>query len=101
MKGMIRADSEGHHQMLDVMDPTFMDVEQFGIDPSGPLPEAHQQVIVPEVMCPLNEPARHQFLESLDNGSANSEDDYGVQAFCTAKNYLHEILEESSTSDSD
>ncbi len=63
-----RANCEGHRQILDVVDPAPMDLVQFGKHPSGPLPEAHQQVVDPETVCPLNETSRQQFLDGLDYG---------------------------------
>lgn len=39
---MIRASCEGDHHRSIVVDPTPIDLAQFGVDPNGPLPEAHQ-----------------------------------------------------------
>ncbi len=99
MNGMIRANCEGAHQLQDVADPTPSDLEKFGVDPNGPLPESHQQVLVPETVCPLDATTRQLFLDSL--GCGDAPDDYGVQAFCTAKNYLDELLQTQVSSESD
>lgn len=53
---MARSNSEGYH-LLDVVDPIPEDLNDFGIDPCGPVPELQQEVTVPETICPLNDTA--------------------------------------------
>ena len=104
MNGMIRDSSEGQHR-IEVIDPTPDDLESFGIDPSGPLPEAQQQVMVPETWCPLDDAGRQNFLDSLSllQQEQCQPSDYGIQKYCSAKRLLNEILQlqDSSSSSSD
>lgn len=64
----------------------------YGIDPDGPVREVHQQVDVPDTICPLDTSARRRFVDSLQQ-EQDSDHDYGVHKYCTAKRMLQEILE--------
>ena len=54
--GMLR------NNCLDDPDP---DLEMYGLDPDGPVPEVHQQVEVPDTLCPLDTTKRQRFLDGL------------------------------------
>lgn len=95
---MIRASCEGDHHVFNVVNPTPVGLAQFGVDPNGPLPEAHQEVCVHETVCPLSADAQQQFLEYLER-SPLPEDNYGIQAFCVAKSCLAEFILDSNNSD--
>ena len=98
MNGMRRAQCEGAH---DVVDNTPADLEQFGVEPVGALPEPEQQVTVSKTVCPLSIAARQQFLTTISCFGTSAEDDYGIRVFCTARAYLRELLQDSSNSSSD
>ena len=73
------------------------ELEMYGIDPDGPVPEVHQQVDVPDTIRPLDTSARQRFVDSLQQ-EQDSDRDYGVRNYCTAKKMLQEILECTTSS---
>ena len=60
----------------------------------------HQQVEVPDTLCPLDTTKRQRFLDGLDlvQRDQGSDLDYGVHNFCAAERLLHESLESGSVS---
>ena len=102
MNGVLRCAGEGH-QILDVLDPTPGDLSSFGIDPSGPFPQARQQVDVPDTICPLSDNAKQRFLDCIQllESDPNPLTDYGVRRFLQAKSFFRRIFQDSTSSDSD
>ena len=68
------------------------DIDNFGIDGNGPVPEDHQIVAVPDTQCPLNDPEKANFLEGISHLQTD-DTDFGISNFCAAKQFLNEILE--------
>ena len=86
---------------MDVVDPIPDDLETFGIDPDGPLPEVQQQVLIPDTLCSLTDTEKQHFLEQLSLLQHGHENDDGIRVCCGAKTLLNEILHDSSSSNSD
>ena len=91
MNGMIR-----NSERLEAIDPSPDDLQNFGIDPSGPVPEVQHQVSVPETICPFNDSERQRFLDGLQE-YRYSDSDYGLHQYCAAKQLLSEILQHQDT----
>ena len=72
------------------IDPSPEDLQNYGIDPSGPIPEVQHQVSVAETLRPLNDSERQHFLDGLQD---YRDSDYGLQQYCAAKHLLSEILQ--------
>ena len=49
----------------DTTDDIFTDLDTFGLDPDGPVPEAQQQVVVPDTFCPLDEGDQQRFKDGI------------------------------------
>ena len=64
INGVVRSNTEGHHIACGV-DPIPEDLANFGIDPSGPVPDEHREVTVPDTICPLDDKAKQRFLDCL------------------------------------
>ena len=95
INGMLRECSQEH----DVLHP---DLETFGIDPDGPVPEVYQQVMIPETLCPLDNADKQRFLDGLALLPQDQGREYGIHKYCAAKRLLNEIIQSaSSSSDSD
>ena len=92
MNGMIR-----NSERFEAIDPSPDDLQNFGIDPSGPIPEVQDQVSVPETPCPLNDSEKQCFLDGLQD---YCDSDYGLHQYCTAKQLLSEILQHQNTGSS-
>ena len=80
----------------DTTDDIFTDLDTFGLDPDGPVPEAQQQVVVPDTFCPLDEGDQQRFKD----GIAIMQHEQSIQKYCAAKRLLNEIMQDYSTSDS-
>ena len=102
MNGVLRSAGEGH-QILDVLDPTPEDLSTFGIDPSGPIPHPRQQVSIPKTLCPLSDTSKQCFVDcvQLMQSDPNPLTDYGVSRFVQAKRFLHIMLQDTTSSNSD
>ena len=98
----MRRTTEGVHQS-DAFDPTpdHDDLEMFGVDPEGPLPEAEQEVLIPDTLCPLTDTERQHFLQQISLLQQDREYDHRIRVFCGAKLLLNEILHDSTSSNSD
>ena len=87
MNGMMK-DGE----RLEVIDPIPDDLENFGIDPSGPIPEIHQQVMVPETLSPLNDSQKEHFLDELSQLQYSCDSE--IEQYCAGRRLLSELLQE-------
>ena len=76
INGVGRSNTEGHHIACGV-DPIPEDLADFGIDPSGPVPDEHHEVTVPETICPLDDNAKQHCLH-LMYSDPSPPSDYGV-----------------------
>lgn len=87
-------------EQLDVIDPTPGDLESFGLDPDGPVPEEYQEVTVPETLCPLSDQEMTHFLDEISHLQDDHDPDFGIRRFCAAKQLLNEILQYHDTGSS-
>ena len=92
MNGIMRCTVEGMHR-LDIVDPTPNDLESFGIDFSGPPPEAHQQVVVPDTLHPLSDASKEWIMEQISL-CQESDDTFGFDTFCMSRAILYEMMED-------
>lgn len=69
------------------------DLEMYGIDFQGPVPDVQQEVEVPDMLCPLNESNKQLFLDALSQVGEEECHDYGLSQFNDAKQMLSGMLE--------
>ena len=78
------------------------DLDSYGVDPDRPVPDVHQEVVVPETLCPLSDSDQQNFLDGLMQLEDEHHSDYGLHKFQEAKALLSNIMQEySSNSDID
>ena len=41
------------------------DLDSYGVDPDRLVPDVHQEVVVPETLCPLSDSDQQNFLDGL------------------------------------
>ena len=76
----------------DTTDDIFTDLHTFGLDHDGPVPEAQQQVGVPDTFCPLDEGDQQRFKDGIAIMQHEQSTDSGIQKYCAAKRLLNEIM---------
>ena len=67
--------------------------EMYGIDPDGPVPDVHQEVVFPENVFPLSESNQQQFLDGLSQLLEEQCHGYGLHQFTAAKQLLRDMVE--------
>ena len=92
IQGMMRRSGGNLSMVRDVFDQGQVDVEGFGYDPDGPVPEirTNNDVRIPSIVCPLTQD-EVQELEGEVNPSGPCPN-YGISCYLATRNHVNSAL---------